>query len=124
MKNYFLENWATQLRKGVLELCILNAIRGTRLYGYDIVRRLREIEGLVISEGTVYPILSRLRKEGLVESSIEESEEGPPRKYYKLTEHGERQLSQMNDYWKTIKSGIDAMKEEEKSGKCFLKTTG
>ncbi len=115
MKNYFLENWATQLRKGVLELCILNAIKGTRLYGYDIVRRLREIEGLVISEGTVYPILSRLRKEGLVESSIEESEEGPPRKYYKLTEHGEKLLSQMNDYWKIITSGIDAMKEEEKS---------
>ena len=67
MKNYFLENWATQLRKGVLEFCILNAIKGTRLYGYDIVRRLRAIEGLVISEGTVYPILSRLRKEGLVQ---------------------------------------------------------
>ena len=115
MKNYFLENWATQLRKGVLELCILNAIKGTRLYGYDIVRRLREIEGLVISEGTVYPILSRLRKEGLVESSIEESEEGPPRKYYKLTERGEKLLSLMNNYWKSIKSGIDVMRKEEKS---------
>ncbi|HKI86692.1 MAG TPA: PadR family transcriptional regulator, partial [Thermoanaerobaculia bacterium] len=63
MEQAFRDNWATQLRKGLLELAILNAIAGDRLYGYDIVRRLRDIEGLVISEGTVYPILSRLKRE-------------------------------------------------------------
>jgi PadR family transcriptional regulator PadR len=79
MEDRFFENWATQLRKGVLELCILNAISGRRLYGYDIVRKLRDIDGLVISEGTIYPILSRLKKENFVETSIEESNEGPAR---------------------------------------------
>ncbi len=114
MNNYFLENWATQLRKGVLELCILNSIKGNRLYGYDIVRRLREIEGLVISEGTIYPILSRLKREGLVKSSIEESGEGPPRKYYQLTTKGKSILSEMNSYWINIENGIEKICEEKR----------
>ncbi len=114
MDNRFFDNWSTQLRKGMLELCILNAIRGTRLYGYDIVRKLRDIEGLVISEGTIYPILSRLKREGFVQTTITESTEGPPRKYYELTSKGEKILSQMNDYWKDIKTGTDILKGEEK----------
>ena len=108
-------NWITQLRKGMLELCILNAIRDTRIYGYDIVRKLREIEGLVITEGTIYPILSRFKRQGLVRTSIEESQEGPPRKYYQLTERGEALLSQMNEYWEVIKSGTERLRREEKS---------
>ena len=114
MENRFFDNWSTQLRKGMLELCILNAIRGTSLYGYDIVRKLRNIEGLVISEGTIYPILSRLKREGFVQTTIKESTEGPPRKYYELTSKGEKILSQMNDYWKDIKTGTDILKGEEK----------
>ena len=115
MDHPFLDNWATQLRKGMLELCILNAIRGTSLYGYDIVRKLRNIEGLVISEGTIYPILSRLKREGFVQTTIKESTEGPPRKYYELTAKGEQILSQMNGYWQDIKAGTDALGREEKS---------
>jgi len=75
----FFDNWVTQLRKGMLELCILNSMNGRRLYGYDIVKSLRGTDGLVISEGTIYPILSRLRNERYVESYIEESSSGPPR---------------------------------------------
>lgn len=115
MDNTFLENWATQLRKGMLELCILNAIKGTSLYGYDIVRKLRSLDGLVISEGTIYPILSRLKREGLVQTSIAESREGPPRKYYQLSALGERTLSKMNDYWQAVKTGADTLKGEQKS---------
>jgi PadR family transcriptional regulator PadR len=115
MDNRFFDNWATQLRKGMLELCILNAIRGTSLYGYDIVRRLRDIDGLVISEGTIYPILSRLKREGFVRTKIKESTEGPARKYYELTAKGEKILTQMNDYWQDIKTGTDSLKGEEKS---------
>ncbi len=115
MDNRFFDNWSTQLRKGMLELCILNAIKGTSLYGYDIVRKLRNIEGLVISEGTIYPILSRLKREGFVQTTIKESTEGPPRKYYELTDKGENILSQMNGYWQDIKTGTDALKREEKS---------
>lgn len=110
MDGYDLENWSTQLRKGVLELCILNALRGARLYGYDIVKRLRGIDGLVISDGTVYPILSRLKREHLVETSLEESHEGPPRKYYRLTETGSRQLSEMNVYWESLRQGIEELR--------------
>ena len=114
MDNRFFDNWSTQLRKGMLELCILNSIRGTSLYGYDIVRKLRNIEGLVISEGTIYPILSRLKREGFVQTTIKESTEGPPRKYYELTSKGEKILSEMNDYWQDIKTGTDALRREEK----------
>ena len=115
MNNSFLDNWATQLRKGMLELCILNAIRGTSLYGYDIVRNLRNIDALVISEGTIYPILSRLKREGFVQTSIAESKEGPPRKYYELTAKGQATLSKMNDYWQAIKTGTDVLKGEQSS---------
>ncbi len=114
MDNRFFDNWSTQLRKGMLELCILNAIKGTSLYGYDIVRKLRNIEGLVISEGTIYPILSRLNREGFVQTTIKESTEGPPRKYYELTAKGKKILNEMNGYWQDIKTGTDALRREEK----------
>jgi len=99
----------------MLELCVLNAIKNTSLYGYDIVRKLRDIKGLVISEGTIYPILSRLKREGFVQTTLKESTEGPARKYYELTAKGEKILSQMNDYWEDIKTGADILKGKDKS---------
>jgi PadR family transcriptional regulator, regulatory protein PadR len=114
MDNRFFDNWSTQIRKGMLELCVLNAIKGTKLYGYDIVRKLRDIQGLVISEGTIYPILSRLKREGFVQTTLKESTEGPARKYYELTAKGEKILNQMNDYWKDIKTGTDMLKGKDK----------
>ena len=102
MNAKFFDNWTNQLRKGVLELCILNDIRNRKMYGYEIVKRLREIEGLIISEGAIYPILSRLRRQGMVETSIKESPDGPARKYYKLTKQGEEMVSKMNTYWQVI----------------------
>ena len=114
MNERFFDNWSTQLRKGMLEFCILNAIRGTSLYGYDIARTLRGIEGLVISEGTIYPILSRLKREGLVGTTLRESSEGPARKYYELTANGELMLNKMNTYWLVIKEGTDAVIKERK----------
>lgn len=106
MSGEFEDNWTTQVRKGVIELCVLNALSGGRLYGYDIVRRLRELDGMFISEGTVYPLLNRLKRESLVQASLEESPEGPARKYYALTEKGRRQLALMNDYWRRLGEGI------------------
>ena len=114
MNDKFFDNWATQLRKGMLEFCILNAIRDTSLYGYDIVRTLRGIDGLIISEGTIYPILSRLKREELVKTTIKESNEGPPRKYYELTKAGEKMLDKMNGYWQIIKVGTDTVIKERK----------
>ncbi len=106
MNKQFLDNWRTQLRKGLLELCALNAISGERLYGYDIVRRLRKIDGLVISEGTIYPILSRFKREGLVETSLEESNQGPARKYYQLSPLGQESLERMNQTWELVLRGV------------------
>jgi PadR family transcriptional regulator PadR len=76
------------------------------------VRKLRAIDGLVISEGTIYPILSRLKREGLVQTTIKESTEGPPRKYYELTAKGEEILGQMNSNWQDIRDGTEALKGE------------
>jgi PadR family transcriptional regulator PadR len=112
MESDFFDNWTTQLRKGILELGVLTALRGRRLYGYDIVKRLGQIEGLVISEGTIYPILSRFKREGLVTTSLVESNEGPARKYYELTTIGRRELSRMRAAWRSVRDGIDSLSPE------------
>ena len=109
------DNWTTQLRKGVLELCILNVVGRAPVYGYDIVKQLRGIDALVIREGTVYPILSRLRRDGLVSASLQESPEGPARKYYELTPRGKQVCLEMNAYWDVLKRGIERLKQETPS---------
>jgi len=87
-----LDNWTTQLRKGLLELCIVNLLAQGEMYGYDIVKQLSLIPGLVVTEGTMYPLLSRLRKAKLVDTRLEESSSGPARKYYMLTEDGQHAM--------------------------------
>ncbi len=103
----FLANWATQLRKGLLELCVLAALKRERLYGYDIVKRLAAAGGLALGEGTVYPILSRFKKDGLVETTLVESAAGPARKYYHLTPKGRLTLARMLAHWAEVRDGID-----------------
>jgi PadR family transcriptional regulator, regulatory protein PadR len=112
MSDTFYENWTTQLRKGLLELAILNSLGAGPLYGYDIVRRLGDVDSLVINEGTVYPILSRLRNEQYVESYIEESSSGPPRKYYRLTPRGREELRRMNAHWTVLHEAIGQLRKE------------
>lgn len=103
-------SWTTQLRKGALELAILNALDGDRLYGYDIVRILRGHDGLMIGDGTVYPILSRLKADGLVRATIEDSPDGPPRKYYELTRTGHDALAEMNQAWESLVSSVEELR--------------
>ncbi len=81
-------NLSTQLRKGFLAYCVLKVCSAAPVYTSDIITRLRETE-LVVVEGTIYPLLSRLQKDGLLEHEWRESEMGPPRKYYRLTSYGE-----------------------------------
>ena len=102
-------SWTTQLRKGALEFAVLIALNGDRLYGYDIVRILRRHEGLMIADGTVYPILSRLKADGLVQATIEESPDGPPRKYYELTARGRATLDEMTTAWHSLVTSIAAL---------------
>lgn len=112
MPEMFYVNWTTQLRKGLLELAILNALGRGPLYGYEMVRRLGDVDGLVITEGTVYPILSRLRNEDYVESYVEESSAGPPRKYYRLTVSGSDELRRMNQHWQRLHDAIGELQKE------------
>jgi PadR family transcriptional regulator PadR len=101
-----MDNWTTQLRKGLLELCLVNLLAQGELYAYDLVKQLAKIRGLVVSEGTIYPLLSRMRKSGLLKTRLEESSSGPARKYYALTPEGFRVRASMNEYWNNLSKGI------------------
>ena len=101
-----LDNWTTQLRKGVLELAVLNALVDEQRYGYDLVKRLVAVPGLGVTEGTLYPLLSRLRTAGLVDARLEESPAGPARKYYRLTREGRRVLRLMEKHLQSVLDGI------------------
>jgi PadR family transcriptional regulator PadR len=110
------ENWTVQLRKGILELCVLNALEGGERYGYELVKSLVGVPGLGLTEGTLYPLLSRLRVRGLVRTRLEESPDGPARKYYELTEKGRRTMRGMNEHLEVLIHGVRALRAgKEKS---------
>jgi PadR family transcriptional regulator PadR len=117
MSDEFFDNWTNQLRKGVLELCILNDIRNRKMYGYGIARKFCKDEGLIISAGAIYPILRRLRHRELVETYMQDSPEGPTRKYYKLTEKGRDMVRRMNAYWHAIENQTDSIRKSQKKRK-------
>jgi len=100
----YIPQWMAQIRRGWLETCMLNLLANKELHGYGIMHRLRDIPGLGISEGSLYPLLSRLRLQGLLAvRRMEESPDGPPRKVYGLTPRGRRVLAQMNDHFEQMK---------------------
>ena len=106
-------SWATQLRKGVVELMILRLLDAETLYGYAIVRELKERGGLVAGEGTVYPVLRRLESDGLVSAAW--SDEGPagPRKYYHITEAGRAFLMRAWAEWRSVVAALDDLSGAE-----------
>src|SRR5271165_3557166 len=103
------DKWEVQLRKGCLELAILAALWSERLYGLEIMRRLAEGSGLVVPEGTVYPLLSRLKAEGLLSSEWVEADAGHPRKYYWLTAAGRRRVVEMARFWESFSASLDGL---------------
>lgn len=103
------DNWTVQVRKGVLELCILNALKEKERYGYDLVKTLVGLPGLGVTEGTIYPLLSRLHVQGLVQTRLEESASGPARKYYTLTKEGKRTVAVMNAHLETLMKGLRSL---------------
>ena len=105
----FFDNWVVQVRKGVLELCILRALEGQERYGYELVKTLASVPGLALTEGTLYPLLSRLRVAGLLSARLEESDEGPARKYYSLTREGRRALVAMNGFLQKLNQGTQSL---------------
>ena len=106
-----LNNWQTQLRKGLLELVILNLLSDGACHGYQMVQTLKNIKGLKIREGNIYPILARLQIDGMIKSKTIPSQDGPPRKHYELTKIGQEKLDQMNSHWNQINQSIDIIRK-------------
>jgi PadR family transcriptional regulator, regulatory protein PadR len=100
------EKWEAQLRKGSLELAVLASLWESRLYGLEILRRLENDSDLIVAEGTVYPLLSRLKALGLIESEWVESDSGHPRKYYWLTSPGRQRAVEMARIWKRFSASL------------------
>jgi PadR family transcriptional regulator PadR len=89
------------IRKGLLEFLILKIVASDKVYVADILKRLSDTE-FATQEGTLYPLLSKMRRDGLVDYEWQESDAGPPRKYYQLTAKGKSQLAELNDYWELL----------------------
>ncbi|HEU4541886.1 MAG TPA: PadR family transcriptional regulator [Jiangellaceae bacterium] len=102
-------NPLSQLRRGVLEYCVLSLLVDESRYGFDLVRRLGDVDGMVTSEGTIYPLLSRLRREGWVSTTWAESESGPPRRYYAITPTGRRALDAFTAEWRRFRDAVDQL---------------
>lgn len=102
------ENQNAQMRKGVIELCILSIISEKDAYASDIISRLKDAK-LIVVEGTLYPLLTRLKNDGLTTYRWEESRTGPPRKYHKITEPGMKVLAEMKNDWKELVTAVESI---------------
>lgn len=107
MEEDSLKKWMSQVRKGSLELCILGLIKEKDIYAFELIQELEKIESLVLTEGTIYPLLKRLQGDDLISSFWVESDNGPPRKYYKMTEKGNNFFSEMEKEWTKFNQAIN-----------------
>ena len=113
MTSSALGDWTSQLRRGVLELCILRLLSANPNYGYEIVTTLDRFTPLAAGENTVYPLLRRLKAEGLLETFMQESPTGPPRQYYRVTRQGRTRLDAIEREWEAM---TDAVKQFGRTG--------
>lgn len=104
------DNAKSQMRKGMLEYCVLLLLRGEPSYANDIILRLKDAD-LIVVEGTLYPLLTRLKKDGLLSYEWKESQQGPPRKYYALTDAGLDWLAGLNAAWNELANTVGLLKE-------------
>jgi PadR family transcriptional regulator PadR len=105
------ESIQTQLRKGVLELCVLTLLSRADAYGYEIATRLMQEVGM--GEGTIYPLMRRMQEDGLVSTYLVEAPGGPPRKYYHMTEIGQATLKAQRGEWKSFIASVENMLEDK-----------
>ena len=101
----------SQMRRGTLEYCVLAVLRKGERYAFDLVKTLAQVDGMVTSEGTLYPLLTRLRKDGLVSSAWKESSKGPPRRYYRITTKGDGALDDFTEEWRRFRTSVDHLIE-------------
>ena len=106
MNETFVTNWKSQVKKGTLTFIVLNILKNNEYYGYELIEQIRNHTEIEVAEGTLYPLMNRLKTENLVESKWVEQETGIPRKYYSLTEVGVKTLIQMNTYWTDLENAI------------------
>lgn len=99
----------SQLRRGALEYCVLALLANEERYAFDIVRTLGQVDGMVTAEGTLYPLLSRLKKDGRVTTQWRDSDAGPPRKYYAITDDGRRALGEFTTEWTRFRQAVEAL---------------
>jgi len=104
-----IENTKAQMRKGILEYCILLILRKSPLYVSDIIKQLKESEMIVV-EGTLYPLLTRLKNDKLLNYEWKESSQGPPRKYYELSEEGKKILEELGLSWEKLVTSVNTIK--------------
>ncbi len=104
-----LENTKAQMRKGVLEYCILSVLSRNSCYASDIIRELKEAKVIVV-EGTLYPLLTRQKNAGLLRYRWEESQQGPPRKYYELTPEGREYLTDLDKSWQELVESVNLIR--------------
>ncbi len=111
MELAFLKNWKSQVKKGALSYIVMNILKDKELYGYELIEDIRNYTEIEVAEGTLYPLMNRLKQEALVSSKWVEQKSGIPRKYYCLTELGSQTLEEMRTHWNSLANSISKISE-------------
>jgi PadR family transcriptional regulator PadR len=101
--------WKSEIRRGVVELCLLKSVKEREGYGYEIIQRVKEQSGIELTESTVYPMLTRLANQGLLATRQEPSPQGPMRRYFRLTSEGKRKYEAMLEHWRSLTESVSQM---------------
>lgn len=109
MNEEFIEKWQSQVKKGTLSFIVLLVLKETELYGYELIEKIKLLTHIEIAEGTLYPLMNRLKNENLLESKWVEQETGIPRKYYFLTETGQKTLGEMKIQWTDLQRTLNKL---------------
>lgn len=106
MDSEFVNKWKSQVKKGTLAFIVLNLLKKQEYYGYDLIEQVKHHTAMEVAEGTLYPLLNRLKNDGLITSKWVEQPSGIPRKYYALVDEGRRSLAQMQQFWADLENAI------------------
>ncbi len=109
MKSLFIDNWSTQTKKGVLILLVMNILKEKTCYGHEIIQKIEENTQIKVADGTLYPLLKKLKQENFAVTKWSVNEKDAPRKYYYLTGIGNSTVTEMNNYWKKLNHSIEAL---------------
>jgi PadR family transcriptional regulator, regulatory protein PadR len=101
--------WTTEIRRGIVEMCVLSVLQEEEGYGYEILERLRNEAEMELTESTIYPLLARLSKDGLLLVRVAKSPNGPQRRYYRVTSEGNRRLAQMIEHWESLNKSVSKL---------------